>query len=433
MSHQYEKEGSIIEWDIKSYYAYLPATFVEKDISLEFLKHKQLGDKYWPVTTPTGKYCIMTTMGLSFLYSPFFLTAHAYASVSEYEADGYSLPYRFALTYSTLFYFILGMIFLRKVLRSFFSETITAITILLVGLGTNLFFYTVIYGTPMSHAFNFFLITLFVWQTIKWYQKKTNKLAIFIGLTAGLIVLIRPTNITVLLIFIFWQIRTKEEILQRLKFYFTSHYILLMALFAILVWIPQLAYWKYVSGQFLYFSYGAKNESFFFCNPQICKFLISFRKGWFVYTPIMFVAVLGFFPLYKKNRQQFYLFGGFILLMIFILSSWWCWWFGGGYGQRSMIDFYGIMAIPLATLIEYTQKKKAIFISTLSVLGILTWYNYFQIKQYTSGALHYDSMTKKAYFENFLRKKPTAEYWKLLEIPDYDKAREGIYVEKKEE
>ena len=107
--HRWQQEDKIIEWDIKSYYAYLPATFIYQDLSLDFI-HDESGkfkDLIWPIETPLKRKAIITTMGMSILYAPFFGMAHVYAKASDYEADGYSMPYRFALVFSALFYVLL--------------------------------------------------------------------------------------------------------------------------------------------------------------------------------------------------------------------------------------------------------------------------------------------------------------------------------------
>ena len=55
--HRWVKDKSVITWDIKSYYAYLTAVFIYKDLSLEFRKDniEKFGDLIWPVKTLTGK------------------------------------------------------------------------------------------------------------------------------------------------------------------------------------------------------------------------------------------------------------------------------------------------------------------------------------------------------------------------------------------
>ena len=109
-------------------------------------------------------------MGMSILYAPFFGLAHIYAtSSSDYEADGYSMPYRFALVFSALFYVLIGLLFLRKTLKHFFDEGVTSLVLIAVGLGTNLFYYTT-YEAAMPHAFNFSLICIFVYYTFSFIK-----------------------------------------------------------------------------------------------------------------------------------------------------------------------------------------------------------------------------------------------------------------------
>jgi len=113
--------------------------------------------------------------------------------------------------------------------------------------------------------------------------------------------------------------------------------------------------------------------------------------------------------------------------MIYVLSSWWSWWFGGGYGNRAFIDFYGIMAIPLASIIMYFSKQKLIRIPFFGVLLTLIWYNNFQISQYKTGALHYWSMTKEMYWEQFLIKNRTDHFREIIMIPDHEAAHQGVF------
>ena len=61
---------------------------------------------------------------------------------------------------SSLFWVMMGLFVLRRLLLRYFTPSATAITLVLIGLGTNLFFYTVHEG-PMSHGYNFALITFF--------------------------------------------------------------------------------------------------------------------------------------------------------------------------------------------------------------------------------------------------------------------------------
>ena len=146
------------QFDIVSYYAYLPAEFIHHDISLEFLKENYEPYKYrfWPETTPTGMYTIKTTMGLSYLYAPFFFVANFLAPHLGYEATGFSVPYQTALAISAFAFLILGLIYFRKLLLLFFDDKTTALTILGMYFGSNWLWYTI--GEPcMSHGYLFSL------------------------------------------------------------------------------------------------------------------------------------------------------------------------------------------------------------------------------------------------------------------------------------
>ena len=422
---------SVIEHDIKSYYAFLPATFIHKDLSFSFIKKDpdKFNKNFITIRTPIGKRAIMTSMGLSFLYAPFFFIAHIITPFTDFAPDGYSPPYKLALVISSFFYLIVGLFFLRKILERYFNQYITALTLLAVGIGTNLFYYTT-REAPMSHAYNFSLIIIFIYYVIKWYENPTFKYTLFIGLASGLITLVRPTNILVLLILFFYNINSLKDIWPRILFFLKNYKkVLVMTVSFVIVWIPQFIYWKYVSGHFFYYSYAAHGGRFFFDNPQVLNFLFSYRKGWLLYTPIMIFAIIGIPILYFRMRQFFLAILIYLLVMIYVLSSWWSWWFGGGYGMRTCVDLYGIMAIPFAVFLDYCFKQKKIISYVITALIIaLIWFSTFQTRQYLNGAIHWIGMTKEAYWNTFLKLHPKQEFWSLLRFPDYEMARKGIYT-----
>jgi hypothetical protein len=428
-SHHKWQSGTVIEHDVKAYYSYLPAAFIYNDLTLKFLDdNPQIFDEMWPVTLPNGNKMIVTSYGMSLLYSPFFILAHGYALLdNNFEADGYSLPYSLALTFSAAFYLLLGLFFLRKLLKRYFKEWIVALVLLAVAAGTNLAYYAT-YEAAMTHCYNFALITVFTWLVIKWYESPSRKKAIAVGALFGLIALVRPTNILVFFILLLWDIKTWNDFTARLWFYIKRFdFVLIMLLFFFLVWTPQFFYWKAITGHWIFYSYSTKDASFFWGNPQIFDILFSYKKGWFVYTPIMFIAFLGIFLLRKRMKEAFWPILIFTILNIYVQSSWWSWWFGGAFGLRAFIDSYGIMAIPLAMVLDAASQKKFLKYAAPSVLIVLIWYNTFQMRQYTKGAIHFWWNNKEAYWENFLRLHPSNEYWDMVRIPDYYLARKGIY------
>lgn len=419
----WENPKSVVKWDVINYYQYLPATFYYNDLSLKFIDNDPtlLEWKFWPHKSPINKYTGKMSMGLSIMYLPFYLIAEFQSIITDKPTDGFTPVYAFWLLFSSLFYVSIGFFVLRKILLKFFEDKIVALTILLLFFGTNLLYYTTL-EAPMSHAYSFSLFALFVFYTIKWYEKSSFKLSVILGILLGLISLIRPTNIIIGLIFIFYNTYSWTIFYNRILFLLKNwNKLVVIVVFSLLAWIPQIVYWKYTTGNYLYFSY--QNEGFFFNNPQIIKGLFGYRKGWFLYTPLMFFAVLNIIFLFKKSKEFFLPILIFTISNIYIILSWWCWWYGGTYGQRVFIESYAIYAIPIAIGIFMGLKtNKFTKIITYFLIAFLISHQIFQTIQFNYNSIHYDSMTKRAYWDSFLRIRPSSNFAFFLEEPDYDNA-----------
>lgn len=422
----WKKQDRVIEQDIHWYYSYLPAKFIYNDIKLEKSSY-QFGDNYylfWPIYTTDGKKVIKTTMGLSIMYAPFFFAAHAYASYTDYPENGLSEPYKVFLLLSAIFYLLVGLDFLRKILQKFaFSDVHIAITLFLVGMGTNLLCYAS-QSAPMSHVYNFCLFAIFFWYTIKWYENHSIKNTIILGLLLGLISLIRPSNILIFIFFAFYGIGSWADFRERMRFFRKETFLLnIIGLLTILVWVPQFLYWKEVTGNYIFYSYT--DEGFFFNHPRILDGLFSFRKGWLVYTPLMAFPLAGLFFLkgLKKIRLALFL---VLAVNIYVIFSWWCWWYGGTYGQRSMIDFYPFLAVSLAYLVKYLWEKNIVVnLVFYSICGFFIWLNIFQTYQFENFSLHWEGMTKELYFKQFGKMDKIPDYEKYVSYPNFDEAKKG--------
>lgn len=408
-----------IKSDVLVYYSYLPATFICHDITLK----SNCEGRYWTSTAPNGGNVFKMTMGMSFMYLPFFTLAHITAPIFHEKQDGYSDPYQKMILFASLFYALLGLIFTFKSLKLFFSEQVSFVTSLLIFYATNLLCYSTI-ESGMSHSFLFGLSSIYIYVIIKWNEKITYSRTILIGLILGLMTLIRPTSILFIILFLLYNIKTKKDFFEKLSYLFKNYiHLLLIGLCAFMVIVPQLIYWKYITDNWIYYSYG--DETFFWKNPHIIDGLFSFRKGWFVYTPIMFFACLGIFYIRKFSAAMFLPTLVFLPIFIYITLSWWCWWYGGTFGQRSFIDTYGLMSFPLAALITKISKHKILkfFWGITCLLFVVL--NFFQSWQYSKGLLHWDSMTKESYLKTFAQTTNSGEYYHSLWEPDFIRAMQG--------
>jgi hypothetical protein len=419
----------VIEYDVAVYYSYLPAIFYYKDISQTFLKdsaNKEIEKRYFaPTIAPNGNFLFKSTAGMALSYLPFFALSHIYALCCDDEVNGYSEPYHFAVQFSSLFYFILGLYFVSKLLKLFYENKVITATLFFVTFGTNALYYITV-GAGMSHAVSFGLIAAFAYYTVQWHRDPSFKLTGAIGLLGGLITFIRPINILVFIFFFLYGISSYQALKEKVKrYYLHKNNIFLIAFLGILVFAPQLFYWKQQSGQYLFNSYVG--ERFYFLKPKIMEGLFSFRKGWLLYTPIMGFALLGCYQLFKRRSAFFSSILVFLIVFIYATFSWWCWWYGGSFGQRSMIDIYPILAIPFAAFLAKIHEKRILTkVFVYALLVLLLCLNIFQTMQAKWNTIHFDSMTRAAYFDAFLRLTKNPEREKFLQHPDYEKARAGL-------
>ena len=422
---------SVINSDVTAYYTYLPAVFIYQDVELKFINNlpNVWYQNIWRYKTKTDKSALKMTSGLAILYLPFFLLGHLLATVLEYPPNGYSIPYAIMLLVAGIFYTSAAFYYTGRLLAKYFKFSVALITSLLLIFATNLLIYSSSLGA-YSHAFNFFLFTFFLWKTIEYYDLPNIKTALTLGLTFGLITLIRPTNGLIALFFILFNVINLKGFITRCKLFLNNYtHILLLVSIAILVWIPQLLYWNHISGEFFHYSYG--DEGFFFDNPRIMRGLFGFRKGWLIYTPIMSLALIGLIIMafLNKTRKAFFLPTIiFVPINIYIVLSWWCWWYGGSFGQRAFIDSYATLAIPLAFVIErgLSLNKRMKYI-VLPILVFFVYLNCFQSWQFNTGMLHYSSMTKSAYLRIWGKVSKPHDLYCLLKRPDYKAAKfEGI-------
>lgn len=436
LSSNLYREERVIQIDALAYYTYLPATFIYQDLKLGFFTepgphYEHVKGKAWISFGPEGQRILAVSYGMSLLYAPFFFIAHLISTVFDIDPYGFSWPYHLAVQVAAFFYLLLGLFFIRKTLLLYFDELVTAITILGVVIGTNLFYYST-FEAGMSHVFNFAMISLFIWLLQKWLNAPTLVASLILGLLTGLIILVRPSNILIIVLFLLWDIFSFKDMVARLRFIIKNiPKVMLMVLMSFLIWIPQFLYWKYIVGTYLYFSYG-DGVTFFWDDPQIFNILFSYRKGWLLYTPMMLLSIIGLIFLKKYNRKSIIPVSLTLVIYIYVLSCWCFWWFGGGFGSRGFIDIYGLLSIPLAAIISFFffNKRMILKISFFVIFLLLIVHNLFETAQYRNGAIHFANMTKEAYWKTFGKLKPEGNFYDLLKEPPYEEVKQRIQAER---
>lgn len=418
---------TVLSWDVFGYYLYLPCLFIKGDLGLhDFSYIQHILDTYKPTEAfyqayqdTEGHWIMKYLCGFSVLNLPFFFIGHLFAKLYNYPLDGFSLPYQTSIAFGSVVYSVIGLFYTRRVLKQYFDEITTSITLIIVVLGTN-YFLTSTESGVMPHNYAFTLYAIILWQTIKWHQTKSKVRLFFIGLLIGINTLVRPSDAIIILIPMLWGVYDKQGLKERFNYFLKNYRETALLIVGILSVISiQCLYWYLYTGKFIVYSYADPGEGFEFLSPFILKNLFSFRKGWLIYTPVMIFGIAGIF-LIKKHIKENYALMVFLAINFYIISSWSVWWYASSYGHRAMVDSYSIMALPLAACIQELRNKKLVFrIGSAILILFFVMLNLFQSWQITHEIIHPDLMTASYYFKIFGKTTATADDKKLLQYDRY--------------
>jgi hypothetical protein len=421
---------AILGWDVFGYYLYLPQAVIAKDLKVpdtsfadDLRKRTDAsGSLYQLQKQENGNHVMKYSMGMAILYAPGFIAGHLIAGMTGAPQDGISAPYLNALWAWCVLVSLVGIWFLRAVLVRLFDHGMAMLSMVLIFLGTNYLLHVTTSGqSAMSHNFLFTGYAILIWLTMRWHDSPRLKYLIPLGITAGLMILARPSEMVCLLFPLLWPVADAPGL--RGKLGLLRQHTGQLALFAgilILIGLPQFVYWKVVTGHWLYTGYGNDaGEGFNWTSPYTWEVLFGYRKGWFVYTPMALLGFAGMVPLYRKHRGLFWLIAVYSVLNIYWVSAWSCYWYSWCFGQRSLIPALAVMTIPMSALFESLglgpRLWQRLAFGGVLVLGVLfAALNIYQSRQYGNNILDGHRMTKDYYWTIFLRNYALEEDRKLL-------------------
>jgi len=359
--------------DKAGYYVYLPALFLY-DFNPENFPEKVdsiSGQGFLFVqSNPHKPQRVVFTKypcGVAILDAPFFAFAHQYCKLNNITADGFSVPYHRARSVAAWFYVMFGLFLVLTTLKrttNFKTSVLLGGTTLFL-FGTNLFYYTV-KDAGLSHNYSFFLLALLIFfRTLVFNPQKTIHY-VWLGLIAGLMVLVRPINAVFLGVFLFWNI-TSLSAAKSLLFDHLKQWVVL-GLVMILLFVPQLLYYQYAFGQYVNYSYG--NETFLFWkNPKIMNVFLAFQNGWITNNPAHLFTLAGIVFMIRKNIDN----GWRLLVLVagvgLLYAAWWSWELGCGLGHRGFVEFYAVLMLPFIYSFNSVLNLKNVWKALL--LGLL--------------------------------------------------------------
>jgi hypothetical protein len=386
--------GQPIRSDGVGYYLYLPNVLLRHTLDLDTVAREQfkplerwLSIRPWP---ETGRYLNAYAPGESVLLTPFFLLGHAVALVTHAKPDGFSWPYQYAVALGGLVYVIAGLYLLKRALLSHFAPRVVWLTLLVITFATNLFHYAVC-DNSFSHVYSFFLFCALLYLTPRWHAAPNWRHTMALAAVSGLIVLVRPTNGLLLLFVPLLGVTGWTALRERLNWLWQhKDKALGGSLIFLLTVAPLPLYWKLITGHWIVDPYGVP---FYFAQPQLWNVLFSVRKGLFFWSPILLLAVAGFW-LAGRYWKGFALPAAlYLLTQLYLVASWEDWAFGGSFGHRAFTEALAIFAVGLASMFQYSLNLPALNKALLVISLLCTLLSVKLMLQYWNGILPYDRTT----------------------------------------
>lgn len=377
---------SPVRSDGQGYYAYLPSYLLYDDFSFKALIQGHLSPSRtgFPPSAfgfslqPTGNWLDKYPVGEAILLLPFFLAGHFIALAMGVTADGYSHPEVYAAGLAGLVYTALGLSALGAALRRWFSEWVTAATLVTVTFGTSVFNYAT-YDSIFSHAFSFFAVSVMLLCAVRWYESPRSALrAALLGLAVGAVIAIRLTDVVLVSAVLLLGVGSRTALRERLLL-FRAHIarVAVAVVAACAVLVPQVITWYLATHHLLVRPYPG--ESFYFSHPHLIGALLSFRPhGLLPYAPVLAVALGGLVASWRSRRDLAIPVTLAFLPFWYLVASWWDWSFTAGFGDRAFNDIVPILAIPLAFVFASVSRPRtrvlvgAVCVILVAVTFVLT-------------------------------------------------------------
>lgn len=315
--------------------------------------------------------------GCAVLQAPFYLIAEA---VTGWGAtDGFGPVHHRAIEAAGIIYWVLGLLFLGLALHRVYPSRpwVAMVVLLAVSFGTNVFYYA--FRSPAySHIYSFALVCVALWAMLTGLASGRPgwKLWLFHGSWA-FIIWIRPIDILLVAALYAWLFHLQRRIFHSLRFWLVAVTTML------LVATPQLFYWKYVHGYWLFYSYG--DEGFIYWNqPDLIRELFAPMNGLVPHAPATLLFPIGVWTLWRSSRFLSTLLVVVFALGVYSCAAWHSWSFGCSYGLRPMVQYMPFLAVALWSFFSHPGFRAYSWrCSALPILVLLTFINYRVMLEYS--------------------------------------------------
>ena len=376
-----------LDADAVEYYSHLRSLYFDRDVDFadEFAHFGILTrwDKSQP--TVTGHRRTVFSVGPALLWMPFYAVGDLVARTRGDVLDGYSASHIRAVCLGSLFYGVLGLLLVHRVLADRFAPPVPFWTALLLGYATFLFWYMA-YEPVMSHAASFCTAALALWI---WWRRGTGlspARAALLGLVIGLAALVRWQNALLLLLPVATLLTERQRAPRA-----ALSVVALLAAFAVAL-VPQLMVFKAIYGTYLLDSPVQGRGFLHLTRPALLETLFSSRHGLLYWTPVLWAGFAGYAALFARDRRTALLLALPVLAMTYVNASSGDWWAGGSFSNRRFDSALPFLAVGLGASLAALRRLAARWPEAVLAAGgaVLVLWNGLFMEQYRRGTIPRD-------------------------------------------
>ncbi len=389
-----------IEGDGVFYYSWLRSTLFDHDFNfyneLSHFSSYDVGSRWMIETnfkTTIGKIPNPYAYGTGLMWLPFFAVANLFTLILKLPLDGYSLLYVWSINLASWIFGLIAWYLTYLNLRKFFVNQIALWTSLGAYLATPWFYYQ--YFEPsMSHLASLALVSIFLHLVINLYQRISVNLYV-LSVIIFMLVATRWQNLLFLIILgpYIWESRHSLQLIIKRG--------LTILIPIVIFWLTQFAIWKYLYGHYFLQPQGRGFVRFDFHGLYI---LFSSNRGLLLWSPIIILAICGFYFLYKKSKLLFYISISAFIVQWLINGSLNDLGGGDAYGGRRFIETLPFLAFAIAAFWSQWKNK---WLMRFATIVFVIW-NLILIQNYRHNQIPHHGefkLLKINYFESIINNK----------------------------
>jgi len=358
------------------YFAPLHSIVVDHDLDFEN-EYRVLGAREgYFVRTATGRLPNNFSIGPAIVWTPFYLVAHGLGVMGLFRPTGFGYPYFTAIATGTAFAGFLGVICVFRFVRKLFPDRIALASTLLIWFGTFHVWYMV-FEPSMSHAMAMASVACYL--LVVGDGAKTTKEFAIMGALGGLVALMRWQNVVFLPVALVVAFaRHGRPSLRELA---------VGAACFLLVFSPQLLYWKALYGSFLLIPQGGGYIDW--GDPELVPVLFSSRHGLLAWAPVLWLGVIGFPGAIRRAPALVGALAVATLIAWYVNASVYDWWAGASFGSRRFDAALPGFALGIAACLSFIVPRvrvRPLLTVCIGLVPLLVW-NVMLMGVYFSGAI----------------------------------------------